>query len=74
MGEYRATYKCRLCGEKFEAGITGEFMASLCTMALAESNSVESVIGTSDLHRYIPHNCKDGSYGLADFIGFIRKE
>lgn len=29
---------------------------------------------TSDLFRYAMHNCKDGSYGFVDFLGFREKE
>lgn len=28
---------------------------------------------TSDLFRYEMHNCKDGSYGFVDFLGFREK-
>lgn len=70
MSEYRAIYKCRLCGEEFEEGETGDLIAIACTVALTVKESTENVRYERKLRRYMPHNCKDGSYGFADFCGF----
>lgn len=70
MSEYRAIYKCRLCGEEFEDGRGGDEIAylSVCGLTIKENfNMKGSAIG---VHRYNIHNCKDGSYGMADFCGF----
>ena len=72
--EYRAIYKCRLCGEEFEEGETGDIIAMTCTVALTVNNSTKHVRCERNLHRYMPHHCKDGSYGFADFCGFRKVE
>ena len=43
MREYRAIYKCRLCGEEFEDGETGDIIAMACTVALNVKESTEHV-------------------------------
>lgn len=70
MAEYQAIYKCRLCGEKFVHCETGDLTAMALTVALATTGKTEHVRCNGNLHRHIPHNCKDGSYGMADFQGF----
>lgn len=71
MPEYRAIYKCRLCGEEFEDGGTGDIIAMACTVALTVKDYVRC---ERNLHRHMPHHCKDGSYGFADFCGFRKVE
>ena len=70
MSEYRAIYKCRLCGEEFEEGETGDLIAIACTVALTVKESTENVRYERNLRRYMPHNCTAGSYGFAAFCGF----
>lgn len=74
MTEYQAIYKCRLCGEEFEEGTTGDIIAMACTVALTVKDSTEHVRYERNLHRHMPHHCKDGSYGFADFCGFRKVE
>lgn len=74
MSEYQAIYKCRLCGEEFEEGTTGDIIAMACTVALTVKDSTEHVRCERNLHRHMPHHCKDGSYGFADFCGFRKVE
>lgn len=74
MAEYKAVYKCRLCGELFEEGITGEGNAEAVNVALTvDENFYNSNTHTSG-HRHMPHYCKDGSFGFADFQGFRKTE
>lgn len=65
MAEYRATYKCRLCGGTFTDAITGKYIAKTETLMIACGSSGE--YGTQ---RKMIHNCNDGNIGLADFLGF----
>lgn len=62
---YQAIYKCRLCGEEIQSGQTGQ--------KIAKSEIVYLCVGTSGRYSTndrIPHDCKDGSFGVADFQGF----
>lgn len=45
-----------------------------CTVALTVKDSTEHVRCERNLHRHMPHHCKDGSYGFADFCGFRKVE
>lgn len=49
---------------------TGEMVAMALTVALATTGKTEHVRYNGNLHRHMAHNCKDGSYGMADFQGF----
>ena len=67
MPEYRAIYKCRMCGEEYETHNTFNdevdtqtYMANMCIQRKKHNLPFEH------------HVCKDGSFGLSDFIG-IRK-
>lgn len=75
MAEYRARYKCRLCGEVFT--VTG------CTeKKTAQETLVAACLGivhTDPLapQLYDAHDCKGehaGSMGLADFQGWKKEE
>lgn len=65
MAEYRATYKCRFCGETFTGAITGKKIAKTETLMIACGSSGE--YGTQ---RKMMHDCNSGHIGLADFLGF----
>lgn len=75
MAEYQAIYKCRLCGEEYVGCGTGSeniALASICGLTSKEYFYPKgSGIG---VHRVDCHNCKDGSFGLADFMGFRKVE
>ena len=72
MVEYRAVYKCRLCGKVFENGITGSgCVAGIAIRLTTEDNFIQSGIYG---HRHITHNCEDGSFGFADYQGFKKVE
>lgn len=74
MTEYRATYKCRMCGEEFVSAITGN-------ADIAIKQMVKVTIGIKPLEfignpitETTMHSCKDGSMGMADFLGFKKIE
>lgn len=65
--EYRAIYKCRLCGEVYESGCAGgrkiamqaAISSCLCFQSFPQQPSMNEV-----------HYCKNGDFGVADFQGF----
>lgn len=65
---YQAIYKCRLCGEEFSNGETGENLAEIATALLSTADSTRAK-GCALFIRTV-HNCQDSSFGLADFQGF----
>ena len=70
MTEYRAIYKCRLCGEKFEDGRTGIDTAYMGCAVLVAKEHFKPEGCAIGVHRHNTHVCDDGSYGFADFVGF----
>lgn len=63
---YKAMCKCRLCGKIFEIDdIDNEFFAYVETFEKTTS-------AYKNNEPYKVHECEDGSYGFADFIG-VRK-
>ena len=74
MTEYRAIYKCRLCGEEFVSAVTGNADIAIKYMV---NMTVECDVGQKILNpvtKLLMHSCKDGSMGLADFLGFRKVE
>ena len=64
---YYGIYKCRLCKEKFESTGTG-------TKEVAFDVAMRTAFGLKQkypIHPSMtePHVCKDGSFGIADFLG-----
>lgn len=74
MLEFRAIYKCRMCGEEYSDAVTGEMVAMALTVALTVKDSTENVRYNGKLHRHGIHECKDGSFGFSDFIGMRKVE
>lgn len=71
MGEYRAIYKCRLCGEEFLDSLMDEKEVDKCIKAFWKGKYIYcSISGRSDIPKEKFCFCKDGSMGLADFLGF----
>lgn len=68
--EYKAIYKCRLCGEKFEDGTTGEAIAQAVNVAISVVGNTNHVKCVRNIYKNTTHYCKDGSFGFADFQGF----
>lgn len=74
MSEYRAIYKCRLCGEEFEDGTTSGENAQIITCMLSVSQNYKHEKLNLHGYRHMCHFCDNGSYGFADFIGFRKVE
>lgn len=74
MTEYRAIYKCRLCGEEFVSAITGSADIVIKNMVImtAECDVKQKIL--NPVTKLSMHSCKDGSMGLADFLGFRKVE
>lgn len=66
---FEAIYKCRLCGETFNSGITGETIAHATLIGFATDVDTSKITGSKILLNEV-HYCKDGSHGFADFQGF----
>lgn len=69
MSEFRAIYKCRMCGEEYESHhrfnnevMAQTYMAGMCVQRSRYNLPFEH------------HVCKDGSLGFADFIGMRKVE
>lgn len=74
MSEYRAIYKCRLCGEEFVSGATTSIDVVIKNMLnVTIRYEIKQWIGTP-VTEISMHSCKDGSMGLADFLGFRKVE
>ena len=72
--EYRATYKCRLCGAKFIQDSAGERNAlkHITEMAVSIRGGILPQITV-----ITPHCCGGdhaGSLGLADFLGWEKEK
>lgn len=75
MPEYRAIYKCRLCGEVIPYSLISEKEVDRCVAAFEKGKyRYNSVSGRNDIPRDVFHYCKDGSCGFADFLGFRKVE
>lgn len=72
MTVYGTTYKCRLCGTQFVSGQASDNYVALKAMIGVINNDSMGMIQMPTLHSV--HNCKDGSLGLADFLGMELKE
>lgn len=72
MAIYKATYKCRLCGEIFmDAQTANKGIVETCLSAICTDNELLSrtIVG-GPIFKKMCHHCPDGSYGLGDFVGF----
>lgn len=72
MNEYKAIFKCRLCGEIYKSQIAGRVIAVQSVIS-ACNNNIEPISSTAPSITE-PHFCKDDSIGVADFQGFRREE
>lgn len=68
---YYAYYKCRLCGESFGYVSTGESIAKKTMIEMTINGHVTSEPLVNSLSE---HFCKDGSIGMADFLGWKLKK
>ena len=72
MKEMTAIYRCKLCGKSFEAGHTGSGAAQsiLIAFEVGDPKLMKNIMGASYMHPSCIHCCADGSFGLAEFLGF----
>ena len=69
---WTAMYKCRMCSKVFSDQKTSDRETAelaVCDLAYHDDTNRESTIVVSE---HIKHECEDGSYGFADFIGFYK--
>lgn len=75
MIEYRAIYKCRMCGAEYADSLISEYEAEKCFEKFEKGKSIyRSISGRNDIPKVKVHICKDGSLGFADFIGMRKVE
>ena len=74
MTEYRAIYKCRLCGEEFVSAITGNADIAIKNMVRVTTGIKPLEFIGNPIEETSMHSCKDGSMGMADFLGFRKVE
>ena len=70
MTEYRAIYKCRLCGEEFVSAVTGNADIAIKHMVSVTSGYNPTEYIGAPITEKTMHSCKGGSMGMADFLGF----
>lgn len=68
---YNAYYKCRLCGETFSYISTGRSIARKTAIEMTINGNKTSEASVNSLNE---HFCKDGSIGMADFLGWKLKK
>lgn len=71
VSEYRAIYKCRLCGESFVDYVHAKDEDAAAKKVI-DFSLVYSGAHVSRLkvpRNFQVHSCNDGSYGIADFQG-----
>lgn len=70
---YHVVYKCRLCGKTDETCTLGATHLKLLQLLNELDTTGHAYLSPTDglgVHKVSQHHCKDGSMGLADFIGF----
>lgn len=73
MSKYYAAYKCQLCGAVLQYGDAHEVPYNGLPDLLGKVIKNQQFVGNPYLHEapmQLPHQCKDGSCGMAYFIGF----
>lgn len=74
---YHQIYGCRMCGEEFCPVTTfGENAAlnNMCSCINKGNGVAENYAMPYSATLYDVHHCKDGSFGVADFIGYRKDE
>lgn len=67
---YYGIYKCRLCGEKYmRCSVSNSKMVTEHFLGLVTPFKAVQQIDLIDMH-----SCEDGSFGLADFNGFVKQK
>jgi hypothetical protein len=71
--KYDLAYKCRICGERVSMGqaeTTRDNMLNEVNKTVQMDKYMNGFTGSEKM--MVIHNCKDGSIGIADFIGARR--
>ena len=71
--EFRAVYKCRLCGECDDSTGFGGTTITAIRMATEVIHDGDARLSKGDgigVQRESVHYCKNGGVGIADFVGF----
>lgn len=74
MSKYCAVYKCPLCGNILKCGESIEIPYDELPNLLGLVIRNQKFAGNPYLYQapmHIPHKCRDGSAGLAQFAGFV---
>ena len=74
--KYSAIYKCALCGQPIQYGEPHEVPYNELPRLLGKVIRNQAFVGNPILYEApmnIPHNCKDGSGGMAYFAGFLKE-
>ena len=74
MSKYYAVYKCPLCGNILKYGESIEIPYDELPNLLGLVIRNQKFAGNPYLYQapmHIPHKCRDGSAGLAQFAGFV---
>lgn len=69
---YNGKYKCRLCGKTYKHCMTGDKDIVLQSMFYVTDSILKDVEKLPIQHpeKHSIHFCDNGSFGVADFIGF----
>lgn len=68
---YKTMFKCRLCGAIYAPGGTSSENTAM-------KAAIESALGVPPTEPQTPHltemhSCINGSFGIADFLGFLKE-
>lgn len=70
MEMYMAIYKCRLCGKEYK-----DTAATATMYTVLESSGITPQFESPNAPTQFGfHSCKDGSYGMGDFLGMRKTE
>ena len=71
---YYAIYRCRMCGEEFASRVIANSEAAIEQMVhITTKREIKKWAGIP-ISETSMHSCADGSFGMADFIGFRKVE
>ena len=77
MSKYFATYKCQMCGAVIKYGESADLepqkIHQLVDRVVKMNQYFAENQSPQQAQMYLPHRCKDGSGGLALFVGFKRE-
>lgn len=68
--KYIAFFKCRMCGTTFSAGdVVNHIVAEQCIQFAVTTTRMMVQQNPEGSMRLYPHECENGSYGIADLLG-----